>query len=67
MYVEVVPYLFLDSVLSKNFFLFTVISNERRAAPKIIHVRKGKCHKINDFFEGFKNQISTFCIGADGF
>ncbi len=28
---------------------------------------KGQCHKMNNFFEGFKNQVSTFSKGADGF
>ncbi len=28
---------------------------------------KGQCHEINNLFEGFKTQISTFYIGADGF
>jgi hypothetical protein len=28
---------------------------------------KGQCHEMNNFFEGPKNQISTFCIKADGF
>jgi hypothetical protein len=28
---------------------------------------KRHCHKMNNFFEGLKNQISTFCICADGF
>jgi hypothetical protein len=28
---------------------------------------KGLCNKINNFFEGLKNQISTFCICADSF
>ncbi len=28
---------------------------------------KGLCHEMNKFFEGLKNQISTFCIGADSF
>ncbi len=25
---------------------------------------KGQCHEMNNFFEGLKNQISTFCISA---
>ncbi len=25
---------------------------------------KGLCHEMNNFFEGLKNQISTFCICA---
>jgi hypothetical protein len=28
---------------------------------------KGQCHEINNFFEGLKIKISTFCICADGF
>ncbi len=28
---------------------------------------KGLCHEISNFFEGLKNQISTFCICADSF
>ncbi len=28
---------------------------------------KGQCHEKNNFVEGLKNQISTFCIGAEGF
>jgi hypothetical protein len=27
---------------------------------------KGQCHEMNNFFGALKNQISTFCIGADG-
>jgi hypothetical protein len=30
-------------------------------------ILKGQCHEMNNFFEGLKNQISTFCISADGF
>ncbi len=26
---------------------------------------KGQGHEMNNFFEGLKNQISTFCIGTD--
>ncbi len=28
---------------------------------------KGQCNEINNFLEGLKNQISTFCLSADGF
>jgi hypothetical protein len=28
---------------------------------------KGQCHEMKNWFEGLKNQISTFCIGADDF
>jgi hypothetical protein len=28
---------------------------------------KGLCHEMNIFFNGLKNQISTFCICADSF
>ncbi len=28
---------------------------------------KGLCHEMNNFFEGLKNQTSTFCICADSF
>ncbi len=28
---------------------------------------KGLCHEMNNYFEGLKNQISTFCLGADSF
>jgi hypothetical protein len=28
---------------------------------------KGQCHEMNNFSDGLTNQISTFCIGADGF
>jgi len=28
---------------------------------------KGQCHEMKSYFDGLKNQISTFCIGADGF
>ncbi len=28
---------------------------------------KGQYHEMNNFFGGLKNQISNFCIGADGF
>jgi hypothetical protein len=28
---------------------------------------KGQCHKINIFFEGLNNLISTFYMTADGF
>jgi hypothetical protein len=28
---------------------------------------KGQCHEMDNFVEGLKNQISTFCLGADGF
>ncbi len=28
---------------------------------------KRQCHEMNNLFEGLKNQISTFCIGFDGF
>jgi hypothetical protein len=33
-----------------------------------IHLKR-QCHKMNNLFEGLKNQISTgtFCICADGF
>jgi hypothetical protein len=28
---------------------------------------KRQCHEMNNFSEGLKNQISTFCISADSF
>ncbi len=28
---------------------------------------KGLCHQMNNFYEGLKNQSSTFCICADSF
>ena len=28
---------------------------------------KGRCNEMNNFFEGLKNQISTFCICTNGF
>jgi hypothetical protein len=30
-------------------------------------ILNGLCHEINNFFEGLKNKISTFCTCADGF
>ncbi len=26
-----------------------------------------QCHEMTNFYEVLKNQITTFCIGADGF
>jgi hypothetical protein len=45
--------------------------NEMCEREKIVGMEKrrleGQCHKMTDFFEGLKNQISIFCICADGF
>jgi hypothetical protein len=29
------------------------------------NILKGQCPEINNFFEGPKNEISTFCISAE--
>ncbi len=34
--------------------------------PSLLYL-KGQRHEINNFFEGLKNQISSFCISADVF
>ncbi len=43
----------------------TIIRNRRDNWRR--NILKGQCLEMNNFFEGLKNQISTFCIGADDF
>ena len=40
---------------------------KNRNVLKYFDKLKGQCHEMNNFFEGLKNKISTFCICADGF
>jgi hypothetical protein len=47
----------------KTFFPFIY----KNSASDQIHPLKGLCQEMTNFFEGFKNQISTFCICADGY
>ncbi len=33
----------------------------------LIRTLKGQWHEVNNIFDGLKNQVITFCIGAVGF
>jgi hypothetical protein len=39
----------------------------RLFASSILQGLKGLCHEMNNFLEGLKNQIRTFCIFAGSF
>ncbi len=53
-------------VLSVGSAVFDAMFNSTLATQ--VGMLKGLGHKMNcHIFEGLKNQISTFCIGAEGF
>ncbi len=52
-------------VLSVGSAVFDAMFNSTLATQ--VGVLKGQCHEMNNFFDGLKNKISTFCIGAEGF
>jgi hypothetical protein len=43
------------------------VQGRQRLICKVILSFKGLCHEMNICLEGLKNQIFTFCIGADSF
>ncbi len=67
---ETVPVLLVGRELGQQLQILEVVEAlEHRAQQQLYTQRgtfKGPGHEVNNFLEGLKNQISTFCIGADG-
>ncbi len=64
-----------DTMIRKEAYVHSAVMDELKRIIEDSEVRensrilflKGQCHEMNNLIEGLKNQISTFCIGADGF